>query len=126
MINNNRPANGQEITMTTQTIAHEFPLADTPATALPTPPHGHVMGHPIGERTIESFAGRPHGMVVGHAVGQPLTESFAGRPHGMVVGHAISQATSGSFVSRPRLRVADGHTDEAPASTAKPLSRAAA
>jgi hypothetical protein len=32
-------------------------------------PHGHVVGHAIGEQPRVSYDGRPRGHVVGHAIG---------------------------------------------------------
>jgi hypothetical protein len=66
--------------MSTKTTQHEFPLFDKPATPLPSRPHGHVVGHAIGQPPTESFAGRPHGHVVGHAIGQRPAQPFAGHP----------------------------------------------
>jgi hypothetical protein len=52
-------------------------------------PHGHVVGHAIGEQPPPSYDGRPHGHVVGHAIGEQPPVSYDGRPRGHVVGHAI-------------------------------------
>lgn len=45
---------------------------------------GAVPAHP-------AFAGRPHGHVVGHGIGDPPPHSLADRPRGHVVGHAVAR-----------------------------------
>ena len=45
-------------------------------------------------RPDRAFAGRPHGHVVGHGVGEPLPESFPGRPSGNVIVYGPADAST--------------------------------
>lgn len=63
----------------------EAPRSGAPFQPRPTAPRATPLPAP-------SLAGRPHGHVVGHGLGQRTTPSFAGRPHGHVVGHRVGTA----------------------------------
>ena len=100
----------KEDTMTT--TKHQPPMQITSTSEIARHvdgrPHGHVVGHAVGERLPRPIQGRPRGRVVGHAVGEPLPHPVAGRSRGHVVGHASGEPLPPSLDGRPQGHVV-GH-----------------
>jgi hypothetical protein len=63
--------------------------------ALGPRPHGHVVGHGLGDPPSASLDGRPRGHVVGHRIGDPAPASLDRRPHGHIVGHGSVRTSRG-------------------------------